>query len=165
MATTTNTTIELQAALDKAKSVKNINRDIDKIKGQLKPLELQVQPNAKALQDFGSIKKELENLFRKISLSISSQMSDGLKEAESTTDSSLSNMLGIWGAFGAAVEKVLSPDSLFSGFSSLADVISSLHDTTKGALGSLGTIGLGAGLFAGLKNTGKRRASARISIA
>ena len=57
MATTTNTTIELQAALDKAKSVKNINRDIDKIKGQIKPLELQVQPNAKALQDFGSMKK------------------------------------------------------------------------------------------------------------
>ncbi len=27
MATTTNTTIELQAALDKAKSVKNINRE------------------------------------------------------------------------------------------------------------------------------------------
>ena len=80
MATTTNTTIELQAALDKAKSVKNINRDIDKIKGQIKPLELQVQPNAKALQDFGSMKKELENLFRKISLTISSQMSDGLKD-------------------------------------------------------------------------------------
>ncbi len=165
MATTTNTTIELQAALDKAKSVKNINRDIDKIKGQIKPLELQVQPNAKALQDFGSMKKELENLFRKISLSISSQMSDGLKEAESTTDSSLSNMLGIWGAFGAAVEKVLSSDSIVSGFNSLTGVISSLHDITKDTLGSLGAVGLGAGLFAGLKNTGKRRASARISIA
>lgn len=161
----TNTTIELQAALDKAKSVKNINKDIDKIKGKIKPLELQLKPDSKSLQGFDSLGKELENLGKKMSLDISSQTADRLKEAEDTTDGSLNNLLGIWGAFGAAVEKILSSNNMVSGSNGLVDLISSLHDTAKETLGSLGTVGLGIGLFAGLKNIGKRRASARISNA
>ena len=158
---TTNNTIELQAALDKAKSVKNINKDIDKIKGQIKPLEIQVNPDAKSLQSLDSIKKELGNL----SLGISQAMSVELREAESSTSSSLKSMLELWGAFGAAIEKILPSNSMVSGFNSLLSLISSLNDSTEKALGSFGTIGLGVGLFAGLKNIGKSRASARISNA
>lgn len=91
----TNNTIELQAALDKAQSVKNINKDIDNIKKQLKPLEIQAKPDTKFLQNFSGMKKELENFIQKISLDISSQMSNGLKEAENSTNSSLSSMLGL----------------------------------------------------------------------
>ena len=156
---TTNNKIELQAALDKAKSVKNINKDIDKIKGQIKPLEIQVKPDAKSLQSLDSIKKELGNL----SLGISQAMSVELKEAESSTNSSLKSMLELWGAFGAAIEKILPSNSMVSGFNSLLSLISSLNDSTEKTLGSFGTIGLGVGLFAGLKNIGKSRASARIS--
>lgn len=158
---TTNHTIELQAALDKAQSVKNINKDIDKIKGQIKPLELQVKSDAKSLQGLDSIKKELGNL----SLGISQAMSVELKEAESTTNSSLKSMLELWGAFGAAIEKILPSNSMVSGFNSLLSLISSLNDSTEKTFGSFGTVSLGAGLFTGLKNTGKSRASARISNA
>ena len=152
---TTNNTIELQAALDKAKSVKNINKDIDKIKGQIKPLEIQVKPDAKSLQSLDSIKKELEELskdiFSKVSEvmsgDISSQISGELKEAENATDSSLSSMLDIWSGFGDAVEKILTSDSMISRFNSLLSLIPTLVNTTKGALSSLGTVGFGVGLF------------------
>lgn len=164
---TNYSTIELLAALNKAQSIKNINNDIEKIKKQIKPLELQVKPDAKSLQSLDGIKKALEKLSLDISKTmsgnISSQVSDELKNVENSTSSSLNSMLGLWGAFGAAIEKILPSNSMIAGFNHLTDLISSLNDTTKGAIGSLGTIGLGAGLFAGLKNTGKSRVSARIS--
>lgn len=156
---TTNNTIELQAALDKAKSVKNINKDIDTIKKQIKPLEIQVKPDAKSLQSLGGMKKKLE----KLSLDISNALSSGLKETESSTNSSLNSMLEHWGAFGAAIEEILLSNNIVSGFNSLLSLISSLNDSTEKTLGSFGTVGLGAGLFAGLKNTGKIHASAWIS--
>ena len=142
----TNNTIELLAALDKAQSIKNINNDINKIKKQIKPLELQLKLDSKSLQGLDSMEKALE-------------------KTEDSTDSSLNSMLDLWGAFGAAIEKILPSNSMVSGFNNLTNLISSLNDTTKGFLSSLGTVGLGAGLFAGLKNIGKSRASARISNA
>lgn len=166
MATNYNT-IELLAALNKAQSIKNINNDIERIKKQIKPLELQVKPDAKSLRNLDDMKQSLEKLSLDISKAmsgnISSQVSDELKNVESSTSSSLNSMLGLWGAFGAAIEKILPSNSMIAGFNNLTSLISSLNDTTKGAIGSLGTIGLGAGLFAGLKNIGKSRASARIS--
>ena len=163
----TNNTIELQAALDKAKSVKNINKDIDKIKGQIKPLEIQVNPDAKSLQSLDGMKKDLEELSLGISKAmsgnISSQVSSELKEAESSTKHSLNTMLYLWGAFGTAVGKILPSTNMISSFNNLTSLISNLGNIIEKTLGSLGTIGLGAGLFAGLKNTGKGRASARIS--
>ena len=162
---TTNNKIELQAALEKAKSVQNINKDIDKIKGQIKPLEIQVKPDAKSLQSLDGMKKDLAELSQDISSEmseavsseISSQISGELKEVENATDSSLSSMLDIWSSFGDAVEKILKSDSIISGFNSLLSLISTLNSNTKETLGSLGTMGLSAGLFAGLKNIGKSR--------
>lgn len=56
MATTDNiSTIALQAVLDKAKSVKNINKDIAKMEGQLKLLEIQVKTDAKSLQSLNNL--------------------------------------------------------------------------------------------------------------
>ena len=156
---TTNNTIELQAALDKAKSVKNINKDIDKIKGQIKPLEIQLKPDAKSLQSLDGMKKDLE----KLSLSISKAMSGGFKKAESSTNSSLSSMISTLSNFGNAIEKVIKSDSIISRFNSLLGLISTLESDAKGLFGSLESFDLGAGLFAGIKNIGKSRASARIS--
>lgn len=157
---TTNHTIELQAALDKAQSVKNINKDIDKIKKQIKPLEIQVKPEAKSLQSLDGMKKELEEL----SFNISKTMSGELKKTESSTSDSLSNMVSTLSSFGSTVEKVLKSDSMISGFNSLLDLISTFEDNTKGFFGSLSSFDLGAGLFASLKNIGKSRAGARISM-
>lgn len=168
---TTNHTIELQAALDKAQSVKNINKDIDNIKKQIKPLEIQVKPEAKSLQGLDGIKKEMEKLFSNISSEISkalsdnvsSLMSDELKDAENATDNALGSMLNIWSGFGEAIEKVIKSDSMISGLNGLLSLISNLNSNTKETFSSLETVGLGAGLFAGLKNIGKSCASARIS--
>lgn len=53
-------------------------------------------------------------------------------------------------------DAVITVTNSFNGFLSVIDKVTS-------KLGSLGTIGLGAGLFAGVKNTGKCRISVRIS--
>lgn len=158
---TTNHTIELQAALDKAQSVKNINKDIDKIKKQIKPLEIQVKPEGKSLQSLEGMKKELE----KLSLDISKAMSGGFKKAESSTNSSLSSMISTLSNFGNAIEKVIKSDSMISGFNSFLGLISTFESNAQGIFGSFSSAELGAGLFAGIKNIGKSRASARISNA
>ena len=56
------------------------------------------------------------------------------------------------------VENVANSDAIITminGFNSLLQVVNKVTET----LGSLGTIGLGAGLFAGIKNVGKRRST------
>ena len=63
----TNNKIELQAALEKTKSVNNINRDIEKIKAQIKQLKIQAKLDPDATQ---ALVKELETVLRqKISIS------------------------------------------------------------------------------------------------
>lgn len=63
----TNNKIELQAALEKTKSVNNINRDIAKIKAQIKQLKIQAKLDPDATQ---ALVKELEKVLRqKISIS------------------------------------------------------------------------------------------------
>ena len=49
--------------------------------------------------------------------------------------------------------------TLVNGLNGLLSVVNNVTEK----LGSLGSIGIGAGLFSGLKNTGKRRMSVRIS--
>ena len=63
----TNNKIELQAALEKTKSVNNINRNIEKIKAQIKQLKIQAKLDPDATQ---ALVKELEKVLRqKISIS------------------------------------------------------------------------------------------------
>lgn len=78
---TTNNKIELQAALDKAKSVKNINKDIDKIKDQIKQLKIQSKLNPNIAQ---ALAKELGKVLRqKISISnIGIDTSSAVKSAQ-----------------------------------------------------------------------------------
>lgn len=52
---------------------------------------------------------------------------------------------------------------LVKGFADLGNGAVNALDAITSKLGALGTLGLGAGLFAGVKNTGKRRTSVRIS--
>lgn len=52
---------------------------------------------------------------------------------------------------------------LIKGFADLGNGAVNALDAITSKLGALGTLGLGAGLFAGVKNTGKRRTSVRIS--
>lgn len=190
MAETNDSTIALQAVLDQAQSVRNINKGIDTIKGRVKPLPVQVKPDDKSLQSFERLTKELlkwslraaqktgrafsakfsqefsakisSELSSKISpgvsdalaAAISSQLSAELEKAEADTQNSLSSMLDTWGSFGEAVEKTVAAPNMVSGFNSLLSMISALNDAAKDAFGSLGTIGLGAGLFGAAKSVG-----------
>lgn len=64
---TTNNKIELQAALEKDKSVNNINRDIEKIKAQIKQLKIRAKLDPNTTR---ALVQELEKILRqKISIS------------------------------------------------------------------------------------------------
>lgn len=65
-------------------------------------------------------------------------------------------------AFQSLSNTMLDDDFLKSIIDSGTDLVSVL-DAIIGKIGSLGTLGLGAGLFAGVQNTGKCRMSVRIS--
>ncbi|MDE6127588.1 MAG: hypothetical protein K2G16_00135, partial [Lachnospiraceae bacterium] len=78
---TTNNTIELQAALDISNSIKNIDKDIDKIKAKIKQLEIEAKlaPNTAQV-----LNKELEKVIKqKISISnIEVDASSAIKSAQ-----------------------------------------------------------------------------------
>ena len=56
------------------------------------------------------------------------------------------------------VDNILNSDTLTVGVNVLNDLLGMVNSLTD-ALGGLGTVGLGAGLFAGIKNVGKRRST------
>ena len=74
-------------------------------------------------------------------------------EAEKTAQSwegSLNRLSNTW---TDTVENVANSDAIINTINGFNDVLSVINNVTD-ALGSLGTIGLGAGIFAGLKNVG-----------
>lgn len=75
MTETNHSEIALQAVLNQSQSVRNINRDIDKIKGQIKPLPVQVKPDEKSLQSFERLKKELLKWSRNAAIEIGREFS------------------------------------------------------------------------------------------
>lgn len=59
-------------------------------------------------------------------------------------------------------KNIINSDAILTVVKALNKLLAVIHSITE-KIGSLGTIGLGAGLFAGVKNTGKCRMSVRIS--
>ena len=83
-------------------------------------------------------------------------------EAEKTASSweGVSNRVAnVWTSI---VSNIADSDTIIAGTTVLGDFLEGINNITS-ALGSFGTIGLGAGIFAGVKNFGKCRASVRIS--
>lgn len=75
------------------------------------------------------------------------------REAEKTANSwegSLNRLSNTW---TDTIENVTNSDAIITGIDTLNGLLSVVNDVTD-ALGELGTIGLGAGLFAGIKNVG-----------
>ena len=60
------------------------------------------------------------------------------------------------------VGNIANPDAIVTAINGLNSLLSVVNNVTD-QLGPLGTIGFGAGLFAGVQNTGKCRISVRIS--
>ena len=76
------------------------------------------------------------------------------REAEKTAKSWEGSLNRLGNTFTDTVENIANSDSIIAiinGFNGIISVVNKLTDT----LGSLGTIGLGAGIFAGIKNIGK----------
>ena len=83
-------------------------------------------------------------------------------EAEKTASSwegASNRVANVWSSI---VNNIANSDTIIAGTTVLGDFLEGINNITS-ALGSFGTIGLGAGIFAGVKNFGKCRASVRIS--
>ncbi len=83
-------------------------------------------------------------------------------EAEKTADSWEGSLNRIGNTWKSTMNNIVDSDAVITvvnGLNSLLSVVNTVTDK----LGALGTIGLSAGLFAGVRNTGKCRISVRIS--
>ena len=87
-----------------------------------------------------------------------SALEESNKSAENLTGT-LNKLSNSWTEF---VNNIINSDGLKAGANLINKLVEGATSLTS-TLGSLGTIGLGAGLFAGVKNTGKCRMSVRIS--
>lgn len=87
-----------------------------------------------------------------------SAMEEAMKSANNWEGSM--NRLG--NTFTKVVNNIVKSDAVIAGANLFNGLLSGIDKVTS-KLGSLGTIGLGAGLFAGVKNIGKCRISVRIS--
>lgn len=75
------------------------------------------------------------------------------REAEKTASSLEGSLNRLSNTWTDTIENILSSDSLKSAVNFFNTLLTGVNDLTD-ALGGLGTIGLGAGLFAGFKNVG-----------
>lgn len=89
-------------------------------------------------------------------------MGSAAKEAEKSANNIEGSFNRLKNTWIDTVENVINSDVILAATKALNGMLSVVNKVTD-KLGSLGTIGLGAGLFAGVKNTGKCRISVRIS--
>ena len=84
------------------------------------------------------------------------------QKAAQTADSWEVSMNRLSNTWTDTIGNIADSDAVITLVNGLNGLLSVVNSVTAG-LGSFGTIGIGAGLFAGLKNIGKRRTSVRIS--
>ncbi|NDO50744.1 phage tail tape measure protein [Lachnospiraceae bacterium MD335] len=84
------------------------------------------------------------------------------QKAAQTADSWEGSMNRLSNTWTDTIGNIADSDAVITLVNGLNGLLSVINSITAG-LGSFGTIGIGAGLFAGLKNIGKRRTSVRIS--
>lgn len=75
-------------------------------------------------------------------------------EAEKTADSWEGAFNRLYNTWVDTVENAADSDAIISIINGLNSILTTVNHVTE-TVGSFGTIGLGAGLFAGLKNVGK----------
>ena len=89
-------------------------------------------------------------------------MGSAAEEAEKNTNNIEGSLIRLSNTWTDTIQNVISSNAILAIVKSLNGLLSVINKVTD-KLGSLGTIGLGAGLFAGVKNTGKCRISVRVS--
>lgn len=98
------------------------------------------------LSDWGSFEEMLE-LY-------SQGMGSAAKEAEKSSNDIRGSLKRLGNTWTDTVENVTNSDAILTAINAFNGFLSIINKTTD-ALGSIGTIGLGTGLFAGFKNVGK----------
>lgn len=101
-----------------------------------------------------SILSDMESYEKMLSLySDSSADGSALREAEKSTNNLTGSLNKLSNTWTDTVENILDSDTLKTGVNMLNGLLTGVNKLTD-ALGSLGSIGLGAGLIAGIKNVG-----------
>lgn len=100
----------------------------------------------------------LENwsLYEKMLKDYAEGSGSALEEAMKSANNWEGSMNRLGNTFTKVVNNIVKSDAVITGANGLNSLLSIIDKITS-KLGSLGTIGLGAGLFAGVKNSGVRK--------
>lgn len=152
---------------EKLRNPIDILRDLAKTFNQLDeddPLRAEILTNIGQKYHAAKLGALLQNMemFDKMLVDYSEGTGSALEESNKSAENltgTLNKLSNSWTEF---VNNIINSDGLKAGVNLLNKLVEGATSLTS-KLGSLGTIGLGAGLFAGVKNTGKCRISVRIS--
>lgn len=152
---------------EKLRNPIDILRDLAKTFNQLDeddPLRAEILTNIGQKYHAAKLGALLQNMemFDKMLVDYSDGTGSALEESNKSAENltgTLNKLSNSWTEF---VNNIINSDGLKIGINLINKLIEGATSLTS-AFGSLGTIGLGAGLFAGVKNTGKCRMSVRIS--
>lgn len=152
---------------EKLRNPIDILRDLAKTFNQLDeddPLRAEILTNIGQKYHAAKLGALLQNMemFDKMLVDYSEGTGSALEESNKSAENltgTLNKLSNSWTEF---VNSIINSDGLKAGVNLLNKLVEGATSLTS-KLGSLGTIGLGAGLFAGVKNTGKCRISVRIS--
>lgn len=158
---------EMVNGAEKLRNPIDILKDLAKTFNQLDeddPLKAEILTNVGQKYHAAKLGALLQNMdmFDKMLVDYSEGSGSALEEANKSANNLTGTINKLSNSWNGLINNLVNSDELKS-------VVSLLDNLVQGAtklvttLTPLGTIGAGAGLFAGLKNTGKRRISVRIS--
>ena len=94
------------------------------------------------------------DMFDKMLIDYSQGSGSAMEEASKSANNLQGRLNALSNSWTEFVNSVVQSDTLKTGVNILNELVQGVTKLTS-SLGSLGTIGLGAGLFAGIKNIGK----------
>ncbi len=106
------------------------------------------------LSNYGLYEKMLQDY-----ASSAGSLAAAAQQTTASWEGSLNRLANTW---TDTIGNIVDPQTAVTAIDALNGLLSVINNIT-GALGPLATLGVGAGLFAGIKNAGKRRMSVRIS--
>lgn len=152
---------------EKLRNPIDILRDLAKTFNQLDeddPLRAEILTNIGQKYHAAKLGALLQNMemFDKMLVDYSEGTGSALEESNKSAENLTGTLNKLHNSWTEFVNGIIESEGLKTGVKLLNGLVEGATSLTS-KLGSLGTIGLGAGLFAGVKNTGKCRMSVRIS--
>ena len=158
---------EMVNGAEKLRNPIDILRDLAKTFNQLDeddPLKAEILTNVGQKYHAAKLGALLQNMdmFDKMLVDYSEGSGSALEEANKSANNLTGTLNKLSNSWTELINSLVNSDELKVGVNLLNSIVQS-ETKLVSVLTPLGTIGAGAGLFAGLKNTGKRRISVRIS--